>query len=60
MFRQDFTCPALLRSSFTTRTGLSPHGPLSIVLFVEIVGTGLVRVRSPLLRVSVVVLSSGY
>ena len=54
MFRQDFTCPALLEDDLLfTGTGLSPavaclsrHFPLLQI------ATGLVRVRSPLLTES--------
>ena len=57
MFRQDFTCPALLESDFIiflTRTGLSPAmAQLSRRFrFLRNEGTGLVRVRSPLLTES--------
>ena len=55
MFRQDFTCPALLKSSRT----LFPYGavtlsrpPFQTVPVLRSRGTGLVRVRSPLLTES--------
>lgn len=54
MFRQDFTCPALLESLLSTVPyGLSPIAPA----FPDRSGnlkqsTGLIRVRSPLLTES--------
>ena len=54
MFRQDFTCPALLEdSAFITATGLSPAmADLSMSFALKSTGYGLVRVRSPLLTES--------
>ena len=57
MFRQGFTCPALLKDHSVqfTRTGLSPSmaRPFQTVpVDVELTITGLVRVRSPLLAES--------
>ena len=55
MFRQDFTCPALLKDSCrsypygaVTRSG----PPFQTVPVTSIMTTGLVRVRSPLLAES--------
>ena len=54
MFRQDFTCPALLKDlSALSHTGLSPISPDfpdRSANFIQ--GTGLLRVRSPLLAES--------
>ena len=54
MFRQGFTCPALLKSfAYFTHTGLSPAtARLSRRFWLFNEGTGLVPVRSPLLRES--------
>ena len=55
MFRQDFTCPALLESSSITFAygAVTRYGhSFQSVLLVEDEGTGLVRVRSPLLTES--------
>ena len=54
MFRQDYTCPALLEDvCWFTRTGLSPaKATLSNVFRLCTDATGLVRVRSPLLTES--------
>ena len=54
MFRQDFTCPALLEDKMlSTRTGLSPTmARLSRRFRFLQLATGLVRVRSPLLTES--------
>jgi hypothetical protein len=54
MFRQDFTCPALLEDvCFSTRTGLSPTmADLSRSFRFFTHAIGLVRVRSPLLTES--------
>jgi hypothetical protein len=55
MFRQDFTCPALLKSCnhvdpYGAITRLCP--PFQTVPMTCHAGTGLVRVRSPLLTES--------
>ncbi len=54
MFRQDFTCPALLKDSYElSHTGLSPISPDfpdRSATFIKT--TGLFRVRSPLLAES--------
>ena len=54
MFRQDFTCPALLEDDLLfTSTGLSPAAAcLSRHFLLLQIATGLVRVRSPLLTES--------
>jgi hypothetical protein len=56
MFRQDFTCPALLEDpeASLTRTGLSPvsRPPFQTVPVRRSKATGLVRFRSPLLAES--------
>ncbi len=54
MFRQDFTCPALLKDLKTfTYTGLSPAmAGLSRPFYLYLQTTGLLRVRSPLLAES--------
>ena len=54
MFRQDFTCPALLEDDLIfTGTGLSPAmARLSRRFPLLQIATGLVRVRSPLLTES--------
>jgi hypothetical protein len=54
MFRQDFTCPALLEDDLIfTRTGLSPTlARLSNRFRLLQIATGLVRFRSPLLTES--------
>ncbi len=55
MFRQDFTCPALLKSFIITFAygAVTRYGhTFQSVLLVEMKGTGLVRVRSPLLTES--------
>jgi hypothetical protein len=54
MFRQDFTCPALLEDRLLfTRTGLSPtEARLSSRFRLLQTTTGLVRFRSPLLTES--------
>ena len=54
MFRQDFTCPALLKDlKFLSHTGLSPISPDFPDRFAtENEATGLFRVRSPLLAES--------
>ena len=54
MFRQGFTCPALLGSCrWFTHTGLSPApARLSRRFWLCTTGIGLVRVRSPLLTES--------
>jgi hypothetical protein len=54
MFRQDFTCPALLEDNLIfTRTGLSPtKARLSNRFRLLQIATGLVRFRSPLLTES--------
>ena len=53
-FRQDFTCPALLKDDFCiTRTGLSPSMTRFSKRFrLSLIATGLVRFRSPLLAES--------
>ena len=64
MFRQDFTCPALLESkTLSYLYGAITHlGPTFQMVPVEKrIGIGLVRVRSPLLTESLIdFLSSGY
>ena len=55
VFRQDCTCPALLASlmSFASYGAVTRYGPTFQTVPVEIeAGTGLVRVRSPLLAES--------
>ena len=55
MFRQDFTCPALLESHARHyRYGaVTRYGPtFQTVPVVQAMSTGLVRVRSPLLAES--------
>ena len=54
MFKQDFTCPALLDGSMLfTCTGLSPSTALLSRSFQLLhITNGLVRVRSPLLTES--------
>ncbi len=54
MFRQDFTCPALLKDQTVfTHTGLSPAmAGLSRPFCLSSLTTGLFRVRSPLLAES--------
>ena len=54
MFRQDFTCPALLKDNkCSTCTGLSPlWPPFPECSTLFLIATGLVRVRSPLLTES--------
>ena len=55
MFRQDFTCPALLKDlSTVTHTGLSPAlaGLSRPFCFISQKTTGLFRFRSPLLAES--------
>ncbi len=54
MFRQDFTCPALLKDPYTlSHTGLSPILPdFPDRSATDIETTGLFRVRSPLLAES--------
>ena len=62
IFRQDFTCPALLDMSHgASRTGLSPAMADLSRSFRSHFRDRLVRVRSPLLTESLIdVLSSGY
>ena len=55
MFRQDFTCPALLESKtlsylYGAITHLGP--PFQMIPVEKRIGIGLVRVRSPLLTES--------
>jgi hypothetical protein len=54
MFRQNFTCSALLEDNVIfTNTGLSPTmADLSMSFLLLNIATGLVRVRSPLLTES--------
>ncbi len=54
MFRQDFTCPALLKDFYAlSHTGLSPISPdFPDRSATDIKTTGLFRVRSPLLAES--------
>jgi hypothetical protein len=54
MFRQDFTCPALLKDSWSlSHTGLSPISPdFPDRSATQPKTTGLFRVRSPLLAES--------
>ncbi len=54
MFRQDFTCPALLKDhNRLSHTGLSPISPdFPDRSATTIITTGLFRVRSPLLAES--------
>ena len=53
-FRQDFSCPALLMALLSlSHTGLSPAKARLSIRFCSVSqGTGLVRVRSPLLTES--------
>ena len=55
MFRQDFTCPALLKDecSHYPYGAVTRYGPpFQTVPVVSHIATGLVRVRSPLLAES--------
>ena len=55
MFRQDFTCPALLESmtAFYPYGAITHYGPpFQTVPVLTVMSTGLVRVRSPLLAES--------
>ena len=55
MFRQDFTCPALLVSlaSFASYGAVTRYGPaFQPVLIKQRKSIGLIRVRSPLLTES--------
>ena len=55
MFKQDFTCPALLedRSAFYPYGAITHYGPTFQTVLVQLsCATGLVRVRSPLLTES--------
>ena len=56
IFRQDYTCPALLdTSSGTSRTGLSPTMAGLSRPFRSLLKARLVRVRSPLLTESLLI-----
>jgi hypothetical protein len=54
MFRQDFTCPALLEDceNFYPYGAITLYGPTFQTVPVLVHSTGLVRVRSPLLAES--------
>ena len=56
IFRQDFTCPALLNmSSKASHTGLSPTMVALSSAFCSLFEARLVRVRSPLLAESLLI-----